>query len=52
MFGHNHTRKHIKVSNACSHVQCYKRRQMHINFIDDSDTMHGLVSGDGNFPMW
>lgn len=53
MFGYNYIRTHIKVSNACSHVECSsdKCRLIHVNFIDDPNTTHGLVTGDGNFPI-
>lgn len=53
MFGYNYIRTHIKVSNACSHVECSsdKCRLIHVNFIDDPNTTRGLVTGDGNFPI-
>lgn len=34
----------IKVSEAYGHVRC-------LHFINDSNTTHGFVTGDGNFPI-
>lgn len=52
MFGHNYIRTHVKVSNACSHVEHRSDlcKLMHVNFIADSNTTRGLATSDGNFP--
>lgn len=37
------------MSGACSHVECSKLTR--VNCIDDSNTTHGFVTGDGRFPV-